>query len=108
MLTITSKLQLNDMRRQKSDLEFEMMVNSNKINMYANIMGAIESQTGLSSDDLKDEPEYRQFVAAEDALEERNTQISHELSLLDEDIKSFQSYHQTGVKNDTSFWCFGG
>ncbi len=110
MLTVTSKVELNTMRKQKSQLEFEQILISNNIKMYTEFMDAMQVQTGLKDSDLKsaDFPEYQQYAALEDAAEERQEMIKNELALLKEDIDSFQQYHQQGIKNDMSFWCFGG
>lgn len=108
MLTVTSKVQLNTMRKEKSALEFETMMISNQIKMLTDCMDNMQRQTGLKDSELKDYPAYQQFAAAEEALEERNDLIATELEELKNDIESFESYHQNGIKSDTSFWCFGG
>ncbi|MBR2525596.1 hypothetical protein IKE67_03940 [bacterium] len=111
MLTITSKLQLDYMQKQKHDLEFEMTVNTNYMNMYTDMLGLVVSdceKEGYTAEEAKDTPVYKEIDAAATAYEERNDQIDVELELLNEEIQSFEKYHENGIKSDTSFWCFGG
>ncbi len=108
MLTVTSKIEINTMRKQKSELEFEQMMISNKIKMYTDFMESMQIQTGLKDSELKDNANYRVFVAAEEACEERSDMIATELEELKNDMEAFEGYHQEGVKKDASFWCFGG
>lgn len=59
MLTITSKLQLDYMQKQKHDLEFEMTVNTNYMNMYTDMLGLVVSdceKEGYTAEEAKDTP----------------------------------------------------
>lgn len=51
---------------------------------------------------------YLKLAAYGDAFETRNASIDSELKLLNEEMETFQKEHQSGIENDTSFWCFGG
>lgn len=108
MLTVTSKVQINAMRKQKNALEFEQMMITNQQQMYAASLDSIQIKTGLSDSELKDNAEYMKLVAASDACEERGDLIATEIELLEEDMAAFEQYHQNGVQQDTTYWCFGG
>ena len=111
MLTVTSKFQLNELKQKQNRLEFEQIVNSNYINMYADMVGALEYQAekaGYSKDDIEGSTEYKVLIASEEYFEDRNHAIDTELDVLDDEIKNFNSLHQNSVKGDTEFWCFGG
>lgn len=51
---------------------------------------------------------YLKLTAYSSAFETRNASIDSELKLLNEEMETFQKEHQSGIENDTSFWCFGG
>ena len=103
MLTVTSKFQLNELKQRQNRLEFEQIVNSNYIDMYTDMVGALEYQAekaGYSKDEFEDSTQYKVLIASEEYFEERNDALDTELKVLDEEIKNFENLHQNSVKGD--------
>lgn len=128
MLTITSKLQLDNYRKQANLLELEQHCNANYLDtaterlagMVADATAEInEENKGRDSNNKLDKTEalnyfketdetYLALEAYSTALETRNASIDSEMKFLNDAIESFEKEHQQGIQDDTSFWCFGG
>ncbi len=128
MLTITSKLQLDNYRKQANLLELEQHCNANYLDtaterlagMVSSAEADINAENKLrDKDDKIDKTEalnyfketdetYLALEAYSTALETRNASIDSEMKFLNEAIDAFQKEHENGIKDDTNFWCFGG
>ena len=119
MLTITSKLQMDQYRKEANLLEFEQHIQSNLLTKLTSRIADIKSETESAAKlnnvdkadalkELEDNPNYIKLCAQSSACETRNASIESELKMLNEAMSSFEKEHQAGIKEDTTFWCFGG
>lgn len=119
---------MDNYRKQANLLEFEQHCNTNYLDTaterLAGMVSAAESEINeanktrdkdnqINKTDalnyFKETDEtYLALEAYSTALETRNTSIDSELKMLNESMKTFEQEHQQGIKDDTSFWCFGG
>lgn len=126
MLTITSKIQMDNYRKQANLLELEQHCNSTYLDTTTERLAGMvteaekqinEANKTLDKDNKIDKTEalnyfketdetYLALEAYSTALETRNTSIDSEMKMLNESIKNFEKEHQSGIKDDTSFWCF--
>lgn len=126
MLTITSKIQMDRCRKEINMLTAEQMMNTTYLNTTTERLAAWEDditrdaanegrskENKIDVNDVIDEMKrtdevYLKLTAYSSAIETRNASIDSELKLLNEEMETFQKEHQSGIENDTSFWCFGG
>lgn len=128
MLTITSKLQLDNYRKQANLLELEQHCNANYLDTAtARLASMVSEATAEINAENKDrdtnnkidktealnyfketDETYLALEAYSTALETRNASIDSEMKFLNDAIESFEKEHQQGIQDDTSFWCFGG
>ena len=126
MLTITSKIQMDQCRKQLNELSFESMIISNDADKITRRLTSYEEDAltvaqrqaeaqgkKLDKDqflkDLKSsDPTYTQLYAVSTAMETRQASIESEMKVLDDAMEAFEKEHQAGIKSDTTFWCFGG
>lgn len=111
MLTVTSKLQYDQARKEANLLKFEQVLNANKLDRITKQLSSFEAEAeanGIKDDVLKDDPDYQALVAEQSAYDTRNDNIATQLELLNQDMDSFLSLEKEGIQDSTTFWCFGG
>lgn len=111
MLTVTSKLQYDQSRKEANLLKFEQVLNANKLSRITKQIASFESDAkaaGVEESVVKDDPDYQALVAEQTAYDTRNDNIATQLTLLEQDMDSFLSLQKEGIQDATTFWCFGG
>lgn len=133
MLTITSKLQMDQCRKEKNLLLLEQSIQMNETSKITRRLDSYESavvkeakeateawnkanpnnKKNFDKDSFLQELQmtdevYIELSAYNATCETRNAAIETELKVLDQAMKTFESEHQAGVEKDTAFWCFGG
>lgn len=111
MLTVTSKLQYDQARKERNLLAFEQVLNANKLERITQQISSFEADAeaaGVTDDVLQDDPDYQALVAEQTAYDTRNDNIATQMTLLEQDMDSFLSMEKEGIQDSTSFWCFGG
>ncbi len=105
MLTVTSKLQYDQCRREINLLELEQSIKSRELQKVTSRISNMKDTYGEEA--CEGVQEYQDLVAYNSELEVRNKSIATELEVLNADMKSFQKLEENGIKEQTSFWCFG-
>ena len=106
MLTVTSKLQYDQCRREINLLELEQSIKARELQKVTGRISNLKDAYGEEA--CESVPEYQDLVAYNSELEVRNKSIETELKLLRDDQKAFQKLQENGIKEQTSFWWFGG
>lgn len=106
MLTVTSKLQYDQCRKEINLLELEQSIKARELQKVTGRISAMKDKYGEEA--CEQVQEYKDLVAYNSELEVRNTSIASELEVLNADMKSFQKLEENSIKDATSFWCFSG
>lgn len=111
MLTVTSKLQYDQARKEKNLLAFEQVLNANKLQRITAQISSFEADAkaeGVEESVIKDDPDYQALVAEQTAYDTRNDNIATQMELLEQDMDAFLNLEKDGIQDSTTFWCFGG
>lgn len=111
MLTITSKLQYDQARKESNLLKFEQVLNANELDKITSQLASVEQQAkdaGYKDSEIKDYPVYQELVAKQTEYDTRKDSIESQLELLEQDMDSFLNLQKDGIQDQTTFWCFGG
>lgn len=111
MYTVTSKIQADKLRHEINVKQYNLILVSNAYNTAAEAVNAMEEYCGDDKEalkELKDEPDYQKWHAAETTLDAKKDSLETEIKLMEEEMKNFEKGSQNGIKESTSFWCFGG
>lgn len=111
MLTVTSKLQYDQARKEKNLLAFEQVLNTNKLKRITEQISSFKSEAkaaGVTEEVLQDDPDYQALVAEQSAYVTRKDNIDTQIELLEQDMDTFLNLEKDGIQDSTTFWCFGG
>ena len=106
MLTITSKLQYDQARKESNLLKFEQVLNANELDKITSQLASVEQQAkdaGYKDSEIKDYPVYQELVAKQTEYDTRNDSIATQLELLDQDMDSFLNLQKDGIQDQTTF-----
>ncbi len=111
MYTIYSKIEADQLRHKVNLLQHEQTTVANALASATEVVASMEAEAGDDKEALKiikQSDDYVEWHAAEVTLEARSDSIETEIKLLNEEMKNFEKGSQQGIKEATSFWCFGG
>ena len=111
MFTVTSKIQADRLRHEVNLKQFELTKISNALESATSAVHAMEEEAGDDKDALKiikESDTYRTWHAYETSLDAQQDSLEDEIKLLNEEMKNFEKGMQTGIKESTTLWCFGG
>ena len=111
MLTVTSKIQYDQARKEKNLLEFQQILNTNKLDRITKQIASYKEDAkaaGVTDAVLKDDVQYKAMVAEQTTYDTINDNIGTQLEALNQEMDSFLKLEQSGIQSATTFWCFGG
>lgn len=111
MYTVSSKIQADRLRHEVNLKQFELTKITNALNSATEAVHAMEEEAGDDKEELKiikNSDQYRTWHAYETSLDAQQDSLEDEIKLLNEEMKNFEKGSQNGIKESTSFWCFGG
>ena len=110
MLTVTAKLQYDQCRKEINKLQYEQTIIATQIEITASRLGKMEAPCNGDKKalaELKTHSDYQEIAAYDAALDTRKEAIESELAVLNQEMKNFENLHKEGIKESTTFWCFG-
>lgn len=111
MYTVSSKIQADRLRHEVNLKQFELTKISNALESATEAVHAMEEEAGDDHDllkEIKSSDDYKTWHAYEVSLDSQKDSLEDEIKLLNEEMKNFNKGSQNGIKESTSFWCFGG
>ena len=106
MSFITLKVTYQATQMQLNQKQYEEATAARTLEKVNEKLDDLESSC-KSSDSLKNNSYYKELAAYSTAYKTKVASLNTEIELLQKQMTSFEKAMSNGIKESTSFWCFG-